>query len=219
MDLFLGSTCVGCQRAGPALCPRCGKDLEQLPQRVHPKPSPLGLPPVWAVTSYDGVVRAALIAHKEQARLSLTKPLGRALAVSVMGLLSVAGSAKPVVVVPVPTRRAVVRARGHDPMARLTSVCSRALRASGIHVSTARLLRQRTQVEDQAGLSATDRHTNLSHAYIARASKRHSGASVVVVDDIITTGATANEAARALGVRGIDVLGVAVIAATQRRLR
>ena len=47
-----------------------------------------GLPPVWAVAAYDGAVRAALIAHKEQGRLSLAKPLGRALALSVMGLLS-----------------------------------------------------------------------------------------------------------------------------------
>lgn len=172
---------------------------------------------MWAVADYDGAVRAALIAHKEQARLSLAKPLGRALAVSVMGLLSRTDDPGRVLLTPIPSRRAVVRARGHDPLGRLTAVCRRALRSSGIDAGEFRGLRQHTIVADQAGLTAEQRRVNLDGAFAVRGRRPRAPTTIVVVDDIVTTGATAAEAARALRSAGVEVTGVAVVAATKRR--
>ncbi len=67
---------------------------------------------------------------------------------------------------------------------------------------------------DQAGLTATDRATNLTGALRARHDL--TGTQVIVVDDVITTGSTLTEATRALRAAGADVTATAVIAATPR---
>ncbi|MET9018876.1 hypothetical protein ABZV93_02715 [Actinopolymorpha sp. NPDC004070] len=82
-DLALGCRCVGCGRPGRALCVRCAPTLRAAAFRTEPDPVPPGLPPVWAVASYAGVPRAALLAHKERGRTSLAGPLGAALATAV----------------------------------------------------------------------------------------------------------------------------------------
>jgi predicted amidophosphoribosyltransferase len=220
LDLLLGGACVACRRPGPSLCAACGSCLQRMPRQVWPSPCPKGLPRTFAVTDYDGAARAALTAHKEEAVLTLAKPLGRALALSVFGLL--AGGVPTdtgmahIALVPVPSRRQVTRARGHDPLLSITREASRALRRAGLKTSVMRVLRMARTVEDQAGLDAQARATNLDHAFVAR--RLRTDVSVVVVDDIITTGATGVEAARALRAAGAHVLGMAVVAATRRRV-
>ncbi len=227
VDLFLGGACVGCQRPGPALCLCCSSSLDRLPFEAQPSPSPPGLPVVFAVAEYDGVVKAALVAHKEEGRLSLARPLGRTLALSVFGVLSRArgrsadgsagGSPGVVTLVPAPSTRRTVRERGHDPLLRITRECGRALRKSGVAAVVDPVLRVDRPVVDQAGLTAVERAANLAGAFAVRPRRRLDGRCVVVVDDICTTGATAAEAARATSAAGANVLGVAVIAATTRR--
>lgn len=218
-DLVLGVACVGCERPGLALCSACSRCLTGLPFRTWPDPCPPGLPPVWAVTAYADAARAALVAHKEDGRLALARPLGRALAVAALGLLaSLPGTPGRVHLVPVPSRPGVVRERGHDPLLRMTREARQALRRCGIQASVTSVLRQRRAVADQAGLQAADRAANLAGAFVTR-SRLPAGPAQdawVVVDDIITTGATALEAASALAFADVSVLGVAVVAATAR---
>ena len=223
VDLFLGGACVGCQRPGPALCLCCASSLDRLPFEARPSPSPPGLPLVLAVAEYGGLVKAALVAHKEEARLSLARPLGRTLALSVFGVLSRSNplsagwSPGVVTLVPAPSARRTVRERGHDPMLRITRECGRALRKAGVAAVVDPALRVDRPVVDQAGLSAAERAANLAGAFAARTRRRLDGRCIVIVDDICTTGATAAEAARATSAAGATVLGVGVIAATPRR--
>ncbi len=219
IDLLLGGQCVGCERPGTALCARCGAAFEGLPFRSSPTPCPQGLSCVMAVAAYDGVARAALIAHKEEGRLALSRPLGRALALSVFGVLSLSDRPASAVVhlVPVPSRARVVRERGHDPLLRITRECGRALRRAGVAASVDPALRFTRAVVDQSELAANDRASNLAGAFEIRRRRGLGGVSAIVVDDIVTTGATAAEAVRALRVAGAQVLGVAVVAATRRR--
>ena len=214
LDLALPQACLGCGSPRCWLCPRCAAPLRGLGHEVRPTPAPAGLPRVFAVAGYESVVRTLVVAHKEHGRLELARPLGRALAEAVRAALSATAARDRPLLVPIPSRWATVRSRGHDPLLRMTKVAG-----SGRALSVARLLRHSRRVDDQAGLSAAERGANLAGALEVRGRFRGAlaGCRVVLVDDVVTTGATLAEAARALRAEGVDVLAAAVVAATARR--
>jgi len=169
-------------------------------------------------------VRAALLAYKESGRRDVTAPLAAALAGAVGRLVPPSrGRAPPeLTLVPVPSRRAAARARGGDHVLRLARGCLPALGAVGMPARVlAGGLRVRAPVRDSAGLSAAARAANLAGAFEARrAPPSGAGRSLlIVVDDLVTTGATTAEACRALRLAGRQVDGVAAIAGTPRRHR
>lgn len=216
LDLVLPGGCSGCAAPGAALCERCSVPLARPAVEVAPVPSPAGFPSCHAVAAYDGAVRSALIAYKERGRRELCRPLGAALAGSV---LAAAAGGGPVLLVPVPSRRRAVRERGADTTKALALEASRALRRSGVEALTAPALRLCRPTSDSAGLSAVDRAVNVSGAMAARvrdlAGRRDP--ILVIVDDLITTGATLAEAARALAAVDRPAIAAAVVAATMRR--
>lgn len=205
VDLVLPRCCAGCATPAALLCPDCRLLLAGPPLgRTAPDPCPPGFPRTVAGGAYDGSLRAALLAHKERGRLGLAAPLGALLSRAVAGL-----DAPDAVLVPVPSSRRAVRQRGHDHALRLARA------AAGPGRPVAPLLRQQRAVVDSSGLSTADRAANLDGALSAV--RRLDGRPVVVVDDVLTTGATLVEAARALRAAGALVRGAAVVAATQRR--
>jgi predicted amidophosphoribosyltransferase len=103
-----------------------------------------------------------------------------------------------------------VRARGDDPAARLTRAAGA---RTGIRTASGALTVART-VLDSAGLGRAERARNLEGAFRGRAGPV--GRSALLVDDIVTTGATLREADRALRAAGWTVAGAAVVAATPR---
>ncbi len=231
VDLLLGSCCVGCGRPGRVLCPVCRASLPDGGRACPPTPSPPGLAPPWCAAEYAGVVRQMVLAHKERACHGLARPLGTMLATAVAAALEPAlepGPAAPdrcdrVALVPVPSHRRVVRDRGHDPLLRLTREAARSLRRAGVPAAVRPLLATRARPRDQAGLDAGARAVNLTGAFTPRPGLGEVGlagpwARIVVVDDVLTTGATAREAQRALEDAGVTVHVVAVVAATTRRV-
>ena len=210
LDLVLPRRCAGCGAAGAVLCPGCRLLLRAAPLGpVRPDPCPPGLPPVGALAAYDGPLKHLLLAHKERGRLALSAPLGTALATVVRDLVPGA-----VVLCPVPSSRSAVRRRGYDHAHRLAVAAVQELRRQGRPARAARLLVPARAVADQAGLGSTERAANLAGALRAVPA---GPSRVVVVDDLMTTGATLLEAARALREAGHEVLGAAVIGATARR--
>ena len=117
LDLLLGSRCAVCERPGRVLCPGCREALPREAVEAWPTPTPPGLARPLAVGEYADALKLIVNAHKEQRRFALARPLGDLLAVAALGHL--AGTAGPALLVPVPSRAAVVRARGHDPLTRL----------------------------------------------------------------------------------------------------
>ena len=219
-DLLLGSGCVGCARPGRLLCRACRALLPAAPFAAWPTPTPAGLALPVAAAVYDGTVRAMVVGHKERGLHGLRGPLGDLLA----GAVAVAaGSGAPLVLVPVPSRAASVRARGHDPTYAVCRAAASALRAAGLDASVWPLLRLRPGVVDQAGLDRTARAANLAGSMACATrrlrvlARRGGRVRVVVCDDVLTTGATVREAQRALDAVGLGVRAVAVVAATPRR--
>lgn len=183
-------------------------------------PEPAGLPPVHAAARYADEVRAALLAHKERGALALSRPLGEALAAAVRaGLADVSGTGAaavpaeghgpagghgagggPVLLVPVPSARRAVRARGHDPARRIAYAAAGELRRTGVPAQVLPVLRQRRFVADQSGLGHRRRMANLAGALTVApgCDRLLRGGRVVLVDDLMTTGASLTEAARAV---------------------
>jgi predicted amidophosphoribosyltransferase len=220
LDLVLGSSCVACHRPGRLLCAACRAALPDRAEPVRPTPAPPGLTRCRAAGEYADALRALVLAHKEHRAFALARPLGQQLATAAQDLL-VPGVAH--LLVPVPSRDAVVRTRGHDPLLRMTRVAAARLRRAGHEVHVVRLLRQQRRLVDQAGLGAEERAANTAGAMAAdlrrvrRLARAGKPVGVVVCDDVITTGATAREAQRAVEAVGLGVVGVACVAATRRR--
>ncbi|WP_182441799.1 ComF family protein [Streptacidiphilus sp. PB12-B1b] len=221
LDLLVPAHCVGCDQPHTQLCPDCRNLLEGArPTPARPTAAPADLPEVFAATPYAGAVRQILLAHKERGALRLAHPLGTALAATVRCAVppGAASRALPLLLVPMPSAPATVRARGHDPTLRLSRAAAAALRRAGVPARLLPALRQRRRVADQSGLSAADRLRNLRGALGVHPHRRHhlGRGRVILVDDLVTTGATLAEGARALSAAGGDVLVAAVVAATPR---
>jgi predicted amidophosphoribosyltransferase len=105
----------------------------------------------------------------------------------------------------------------------MTAAAARALTRAGVPARAVPLLRQRERVADQAGLGAEERAANLAGRLQVRPGRHRALARdrepvrLVVCDDVVTTGATAAEAQRALEAVGLRVTAVAALAATPRR--
>ncbi|WP_046774695.1 ComF family protein [Streptomyces yangpuensis] len=218
--LVLPVDCAGCGAVRVLVCDGCRGALSgALAGPVGPSPRPEGLPVVQAAAAYEGAVRAVLLAHKERGALPLAGVLGGALAAAVL-----AGGTGPgpgeVALVPVPSARRQVRARGHDPARRIALAAAGRLRRAGVPARVASVLGLRRAVADQAGLGARQRRENLAGALAVRRDgvRLTRGARIVLVDDVVTTGATLAEAARAVRAAGLvadpgAVLRAAVVAA------
>lgn len=216
LDLVLPRSCCGCDVPGRSVCQDCLALLTGAAAApTRPDPCPAGLPALTAATAYDGAVRRLLVAHKDRGQLALARPLGHALAAAVLLHRSVEGGLDgPLLLCPVPSAPAAVRARGHDHALRLAAAAADSLSAGGQPARVERLLRPARRVADQSGLTSAGRAANLRGALRAVVGRP---GPVVIVDDIVTTGATLAEAARALRSGGRDVVGAAVVASTRRR--
>jgi predicted amidophosphoribosyltransferase len=204
LDLLLPGECAGCGgRAESAICVGCRARLG--PPRVAAGPS--GVAVLASCADWDGELRRMVLAFKERGRGGLAAPLGAALAGAVAALDLEPGALS---LVPVPSRPAARRARGHDPTARLAGCAARTLRRRGRMVHLAPVLTHIRDVRDQTGLTAVARRANLAGAMQAG----RFGAlpsRVVLLDDVCTTGATLSEAARALRAVGAHPIGAVVL--------
>lgn len=230
--LVLPVDCAGCGRPDTDLCRPCSGLLTApaLPvaRLVGAEPGvwePLHLP-LYAVAELAGATRSALVAWKDRGRADLTPVVAAALAHALSAVTAVTAVTAetgvtvarrrppgPVLVLAVPSSRSAVRRRGSDLV---PAVASRAVRRrGGTDMVAARLLRHSGRARDQSGLGVTQRSENVAGRI--RCGSAVLGRPVILVDDVVTTGATLAEAARSVRAAGGVVLGAATVAATRRR--
>jgi predicted amidophosphoribosyltransferase len=157
--------------------------------------------PVVTALRYEGRVRRVILALKEQDRTYVAAALSEPLAAAIARSQSSAQAELAIV----PTSRRAYRRRGYDPVALL-------LRHAGLRPK--KVLRPARSTARQKTLGATQRAANLRGALVA--AQPLTGRSFVLVDDVLTTGATLGEAARAITAAGGEVLGAATLAFTPR---
>jgi len=193
LDLLLPAWCAGCDEPGVTLCAGCRSSLEA-PSLARALGDGVD---VRSAVAFDGPAARVMRALKEDGRTGLARPLGRL----IRPLLPA-----DAVVVPVPSSRAAMRRRGY-------SVTELLVRRAG--VTPARLLRTAPGARaDQRELGRSERERNVAGMFRARPC---AGERVVVVDDVVTTGATLREAVRTLRDAGGTVVGAVTVAATAQR--
>lgn len=203
LALLLPVSCAGCDEPDVALCERCILALEPAPRRQIVE-APGGAIPVWSGLAFEGVAARVLRAIKQDGRTGLARSLVPALTAAVQR--AEPGHSSAVILVPMPTSRAAYRRRGF----RVPDLLVRRIGRRGM-----RLLRHARRTGDQRGLGRTARRRNVEGSLVA--ARDLSGQRVMLVDDVVTTGASLAEAARALRSAGAEVVGAATVAATPRR--
>jgi len=210
LSVLAPTTCSGCGGDDRALCTACAAELRPTAVAVHPVVSPGHEPlPAYCALEYSGVTRRVLLALKESGRTDAAGALAAAIRVSIDAALrgERRRTASGVELAVIPSSLAAYRRRGYHPV-RLV------LGAAGLRA--ARVLRARRQTADQSTLDAAERRVNRAGSLRARG--RLYGRVFIVVDDILTTGATIADARRAIEAAGGTVLAAAVIAHTRRLL-
>jgi predicted amidophosphoribosyltransferase len=196
LSFALAATCAGCDEPGAVLCPPCRAALSPSPVQLR---TPGGLR-VRAALPFEGVAARCIRRLKGEGETLLVRPLGAVLAVTLHPEETGSG-----LIVPAPTSRAAFRRRGY----RVPDILAR---SAGLRPVP--LLRSIGPRADQRDLGAVERADNVRGSMRAR--RRGAGQRVVLVDDVVTSGATLDEAARALREAGFRVVSAVALAATPK---
>ena len=164
---------------------------------------------VAAVAAYEGEWRRLVLLHKFHAHAVARRFLVRQLARMLERLeVDLDADSSPIALAAVPQHPFKTLVRGRDPCAEIVEEL-----AALTKLPVCRALRKRRWTRAQASLSRSDRRRNLRGSFRVRVSRRRRVPShLVLVDDVLTTGTTASECARALlavGVERVDVVALA----------
>jgi len=201
-DLIFPPSCGNCGRVDYRFCASCRHTLEQTAVLLSPgtREAPGELDALIATGKHRGVLRSAVRAFKYDGARDLALPLANRL-VEALRLVDW----RIDFVAPVPLSADREAERGYNQSALLSQPV---VAATGLAVR-ADAIRRIRKTHQQAMLSGHERRTNVKNAFCA--SQNVNGLSVLLIDDVVTTGSTLRECARALKAKGADaVYGITI---------
>ncbi len=214
-EIIFPSRCIGCSRLGISICSECRK---QWHPHVYKREVSWSeeIFPVLSAIEYSPIASRVLLSAKE----SQIRAADQLIVNGIVHALKIfVNQHSSVVLVPIPSRKSANRKRGRNFLQEITSQV-----AFEVGFPSHSALRHNRKVRDQSQLNIIDRSENLSGAFAidpkfsVQFSTGNTGPKIIVIDDLITTGATLSEAIRALRTAGFSVLG-AVTSCTAKPLR
>ena len=204
--LLFPTRCFGCRDLGYLICSNCRKLWNP-----HIYRSTIVDLAVYSAVPYSPVAKNILLAAKEQSIKSADQLVRSAMAASLQVLFQKYPNSA---LVPIPSAPASNRRRGRDFINEMAIFV-----AKDMGVGVLPLLEQQRLVRDQSKLNIASRRENLAMALSIKPQLRgnYSSESVVILDDLVTTGSTINEANRALTKAGFKVQAAATACVALRR--
>jgi predicted amidophosphoribosyltransferase len=191
-ELIFPSRCIGCSALGLEICSICRRYWHPHIYRRWSHTSPHF--PIYSAIPYSPIAGKVILAAKERGLSSADNLIVNALTHALRYCIKEQGQG---LLVPIPSRKSIARIRGRQFITDLSHQLSE---KSGL--PTYENLSHIRVVRDQSSLAAHDRFVNISGALT---SLRYLSGKAILIDDLVTTGATINEAARALREKGIEV--------------
>ena len=204
-EIIFPSRCLGCGQLGLEICSLCRKNWHPHIYRQWSQHLPTF--PIYSAVTYSPIAGKVLLAAKENNLVIADQLIYKALGHSLTFALREIGGD---FLIPIPSRRSVARSRGRQFIASLTYQLS-----AEIGLPAYENLEHIRRVHDQSSLDAKSRFHNLDGSM---KSLNFLSGKAIVIDDLVTTGATLQEAVRALRDRGIEV-AAAVTACVAEPLR
>jgi ComF family protein len=224
LDFLFPPHCAACQKSGDILCPSCLAAIRPLAPPLCPQcgkaiptysiygscqncaTHPLHMSGLRTVSIYQEPLRTCIHALKYEGNTRLAKPLGLLLAKAYQ-----AYGIRADVIVPVPLHSERQRQRGYNQTSLLAEVCARQV---GVPLNNHMLVRHRA-TSAQVGLAAQERQQNVAGAFLCTpsfATGRLSGRTILIIDDVCTTGATIEACALPLFAAGAHAVWGLVLA-------
>jgi predicted amidophosphoribosyltransferase len=204
-EIIFPSRCLGCGQLGLEICSLCRKKWHPHIYRQWSQHLPNF--PIYSAVTYSPIAGKVLLAAKENNLIIADQLIYKALGHSLTFALREIGGD---FLIPIPSRRSVARSRGRQFIAALTYQLS-----ADTGLPAYENLEHTRRVRDQSSLDAKSRFHNLDGSM---KSLNFLSGKAIVIDDLVTTGATLQEAVRALRDRGIEV-AAAVTACVAEPLR
>lgn len=209
-ELIYPNICICCGKTGVKICDNCSKYW-----LANPNKSKVENKCLFFVTTYDETTSPIILAAKESGNREAIKLIARSIASSISFAILNLGIAQPINLVTIPSQLSAIRRRGRDHIKDLVQEVIIQLNQQNIDAIYLPILKPIKKIKDQSDLNGLQRKENMSQAFIVKSSPI-SQSAVILIDDLVTTGASIHEGVRALSEAKITVDAVVTACAVGR---
>lgn len=209
-ELIYPNICLSCNALGATICHSCSKYW-----LAKPNKSKIENKYLFFVTTYDKYTSAIILAAKESGSREAVKLIARSITSSISFAMLNLGISPPINLVTIPSQLSAIRRRGRDHIKDLVQEVIIQLNQLDIDAIYLPIIEPIKKIKDQSNLNGSQRKENMSHAFTVKSSPI-SQRAVILIDDLVTTGASIQEGARALAEAKITIDAVVTACAVGR---
>jgi ComF family protein len=209
-DLIYPEICLCCGKNGAKICDECSRYWLA-------KPNGSKVENIWLffVATYDEATSQVILAAKEAGNKDAVRLIAKSIASSISFAIQNLGISQPINLVTIPSQLNAIRRRGRDHIKDLAQEVIIQLNQQKIKTNYLPILKPIKKIKDQSDLNGLQRKENMSHAFTVKSSPI-SQSTVILIDDLVTTGASIQEGVRALAEAKITVDAVVTACAVGR---